>query len=41
MVESIDRGVVDIRMEAVSNIANIRWWLASLSVATRRKKGYE
>ena len=38
MVESIDRGVVDIRMEAVSNIANIRWWLASLSVATRRKK---
>ena len=38
MVESIDRGVVDIRMDAVSNIANIGWWLASLSIATKRKK---
>ena len=38
MVESIDRGVVNIRMEAVSNIANSGWWLASLFVATRRKK---
>jgi len=37
-VESTDRGVVDIRMEALINIANIGWWLASLSVVKRRKR---
>ena len=37
-MESTDRGVVDIRMEALINRANIGWWLASLSVVKRRKK---
>ena len=37
-MESTDRGVVDIRMKALINRANIGWWLASLSVVKRRKK---
>ena len=38
MVESADRGVVGIRMKALMIIANIRWWLDSVSIAKRGKK---
>ena len=38
MVESTDRGVVDIGMEVLMYRVNIGWWLGSLSIAKRGEK---